>query len=377
MKFFLILLLFVPSILFAQGGIYTIEGIVSGADKPVKAYLIYNAGSVTTIDSTLIANNKFVFKGSLAEPMHANLIFDHKGSGLKSINPASADVLEFYLERGVLNVSTEDSIAKAILSGSKLNFDYRAFQGLLQPAILKFNQMMTEFYARPQEQQSSAAAQAEIREKYRAINAEQRQILAGYIKNNPDNLVSMDALKDYGGNEPDINEIEPLFNLLSPKIKQTMAARSYISIVSDLKVTAIGSIAPDFTQNDPNGKSVRLSSFRGKYVLLDFWASWCGPCRQENPNVVAVYNQYKDKNFTVLGVSLDRPDAKKAWLKAIGDDNLTWTQVSDLKFWKNAVAVQYRITAIPQNFLLDPQGKIIAKNLRGDDLRRKLAELIK
>ncbi len=141
------------------------------------------------------------------------------------------------------------------------------------------------------------------------------------------------------------------------------------------KITAIGSIAPEFTQADVNGIPVKLSSFRGKYVLIDFWASWCGPCRQENPNVVRAFNKYKNKNFTILGVSLDRPGAKDAWQAAIKSDGLVWTQVSDLKFWDNEAAALYAVRAIPQNYLIDPQGKIIGKNLRGEDLERKLAEL--
>ena len=143
------------------------------------------------------------------------------------------------------------------------------------------------------------------------------------------------------------------------------------------KKLGIGKVAPDFTQNDTLGNPVTLSSLRGKYVLVDFWASWCGPCRRENPNVVKAFQKFKDKGFHIIGVSLDQPNAKDKWIKAIHDDQLTWTQVSDLQFWKNAVAVEYGIQAIPQNYLLDPEGKIIAKNLSGDDLDKKLEEVMK
>jgi thiol-disulfide isomerase/thioredoxin len=121
---------------------------------------------------------------------------------------------------------------------------------------------------------------------------------------------------------------------------------------------------------------VRLSSFRGKYVLVDFWASWCGPCRQENPNVVKLYNKYKGKGFTILGVSLDKAGDKPAWLAAIKNDGLTWTQVSDLNGWSNLAARLYGVQSIPQNFLIDPQGKIVAKGLRGDDLDAALEKLL-
>ncbi len=139
----------------------------------------------------------------------------------------------------------------------------------------------------------------------------------------------------------------------------------------------VGKEAPDFSMPDVNGKEVKLSSFRGKYVLVDFWASWCGPCRSENPNLVNAYNQFKNKNFTVLGVSLDRPGQKDKWLKAINDDKLAWTNISDLQYWNSPVVALYGFDGIPFNVLVDPQGKVIGEGLRGSGLETKLAEVLK
>ena len=202
------------------------------------------------------------------------------------------------------------------------------------------------------------------------------KVYAGFLKRNANSPVALYALQQYAGWDIDPAKVEPLFKALPASQQQLPSAVTLKDRIEISKKTAVGSYAMDFTQNDTLGNPVSLSSFKGKYVLVDFWASWCGPCRAENPNVVKAFNQYKDKNFTVLGVSLDRPNAKDKWLKAIHDDNLTWTQVSDLKYWDNGVAKQYGIRAIPQNLLIDPQGKIIAKNLSGEDLNEKLGEVL-
>ncbi|MOA09274.1 Thiol-disulfide oxidoreductase ResA [compost metagenome] len=185
----------------------------------------------------------------------------------------------------------------------------------------------------------------------------------------------MIALREVAGSIIDIDIAEPLFNNLSAVNKNTKTGIDFAKRLSTARATAVGAIAPEFTQIDSLGNSIKLSDFKGKYVLIDFWASWCGPCRAENPNVVKVYEKFKDKNFTILGISLDQK--KGAWLKAINDDKLVWTQVSDLKSWENEVAKLYDIRSIPANLLLDKNGKIIAKNLRGEKLAEVLTQYIK
>ena len=214
------------------------------------------------------------------------------------------------------------------------------------------------------------------KEEIELMNTERKAVYEKFARANPSSALALYAVKQYAGWDIDPAKVEPLFDALAPDVQKSPSAIELKEKIESAKKTAIGKDALDFTQNDTLGIPVSLSSFRGKYILIDFWASWCGPCREENPNLVKAFQKYKGKNFYILGVSLDRPGQKERWMNAIHDDKLEWTHVSDLKFWQNEVAILYGIQAIPQNILIDPAGKIIARNLRGDELEQKLGEFI-
>jgi peroxiredoxin len=335
-----------------------------------------------------VVNGAFSFTGTIINPVNATIAVNYKGLPLEkfidgnykyadngSLISKTADDLDFFLEKGTITITSKDSIDKAQIAGSQLNVDNVKLQAQLKAINQKGEKLMAEPKAASPEQQKSAAFRTAMQARYKALQTEQKTTLKSFIAANPNSYLSLLALTSVSGPAPDVSEVEPLYNSLSQNIRDTEAGKMMKAQLEALKVTAIGSEAPDFIQNDVNGTPVKLSSFRGKYVLLDFWASWCGPCRQENPNVARNYARFKNKNFTVVGVSLDRPDGKSAWLAAIKSDGLDWTQLSDLKFWNNQAAALYSVTSIPQNYLIDPQGKIIAKNLRGEDLDAKLEQL--
>ncbi len=356
-----------------QGGPFTMSGKLNGVSAPAKAYLRYGAGPAMKMDSAQITNGSFTFKGTIDKPVQAVLLVDRLGTGFSNRRPvASAQV---YLEPGTITLTSPDSLDNAVFGGTPLNTDYQKLRTGLRASNQKMADMMREYRASSPQQRADKAFMAALEKRDDAIQDEQKQARASFISANPNSPVSLDALKAYGGYAPEYADLKPKFDGLSEAVRTSAEGQAYAKTLATLKATSVGEMAPEFTQADTAGKAVALHDFRGKYVLVDFWASWCGPCRQENPNVVNAYNQYKDKNFTVLGVSLDRPGAKDAWLNAIHKDNLTWTQVSDLKFWDNEVARQYGIRSIPQNFLIGPDGKIVAKNIRGEALSRKVAEL--
>ncbi|WP_234736084.1 TlpA disulfide reductase family protein [Tellurirhabdus bombi] len=367
-------LVLVPTLLWAQSGNYTIKGKLGTVNAPAKAYLRYMDGTTTKIDSASIQNGQFEFKGTVDGSARAMLLVDKRGTGMSNTRPVPA--MSLYLEPGAIVINSPDSLLHAVVSGTKLNADNEKLKMALKSSSERMDKLMQEYQTATPAQRQASGFDASIEKRYEEISAEQKKLRGDFIKNNPKSLVSLDALKAYGGSVPEYSEVNPLFEGLSSEIKESKAGKTYGAALATLQKTAIGAVAPDFTQADTAGRNVSLHDFKGKYVLVDFWASWCGPCRKENPNVVKNFHQFKGQNFTVLGVSLDRPNAKEAWMNAIHKDGLTWTQVSDLKFWQNDVAKLYGVQAIPQNFLVGPDGKIIAKNIRGEDLGKKLAELL-
>ncbi|PQA58301.1 TlpA disulfide reductase family protein [Siphonobacter curvatus] len=373
-KTLVIALMLAPALTWAQSGMYTVKGKMGTLNTPAKAYLRYMKGDKPQIDTAKITNGAFEFKGSLEAPQNAMIAIDARGLGMRRLN--NNHIIPLYLEPGTIMVQSPDSALNASVKGTPLNVANEKLKVALKSSNEQMAQMMKEYQAATPEQRKSKEFDEAMDARYEKIQGEQKTIYAKFIKENPKSVVSLDALRSYGGSVPEYGEVEPMYASLDESVKSTPAGKKYSETLAKLKTTAIGAMAPGFTQADTTGRLISLTDFKGKYVLLDFWASWCGPCRQENPNVVANYQKYKDKNFTVLGVSLDQPGAKEAWMKAIHKDNLTWTHVSDLQFWNNEAARLYGVQAIPQNFLLDPNGKIIAKNIRGKALGEKLAEIL-
>lgn len=306
----------------------------------------------------------FAKKVKLSEPGYYRLNFYNK------------QILNIILDRSNIEVNVDGNSQQgfAEINGSP---DIDLIQQVQQmqasansdPVVTKLNEEFTQA-AQRKDEKAMGAVQQKYMDHVKKYND---QIAALMVEKSPSlgviNLLQMNTL--------DKDQYYDTYVQIAQKLKKEWPtyskAKEFFDLVEKIKLTAVGQPAPEIALPNPDGKVVPLSSMKGKYVLVDFWAKWCGPCRQENPNVVRAYQKYKDKGFTVYGVSLDR--SREDWLQAIEQDNLTWTHVSDLKYWQSEAAKTYNITGIPFSLLLDPNGVIIAKNLRGAALHAKLEEI--
>jgi peroxiredoxin len=350
---------------------FIIAGKVASPTAATKAYLRYTVDERRVVDSAAVLKGAFVFKGTLAAPVAATLILSHKGTSLAK----SQDGTTVYLEQGTIKVTTPDSASKATITGTPLNASAAQLKAQLKPLRTEYDALLKQYMA-GRAAQMPAPELAQIEARADANEDAQRELQYAYVTAHPDDRFSLFVLPQAVGYAPEAKDYATRFAQLSPRLRAMPQGVRIADKIKQLERVAVGATAPDFTQATPDGKPLTLSSLRGKYVLIDFWASWCGPCRRENPNVVAAYNKFKDKGFTILGVSLDKDTGREAWLKAIEKDGLAWNQVSDLKYWQNAAAKDYGVQAIPQNFLIDPSGKIVATNLRGEKLQETLSQLL-
>lgn len=350
---------------------FTVTGKIKGAAPGSYIYLEANAQPTRKIDSAKVGtDNTFTLTSKVADGGEV-LVLNVGGGQKMALLVEGGETLNVVADGYRMDAKTGQT-GKATVTGSKNMEYYDKLLTLRTDMENRVSNWNKQVAAATEKKDNKRIAQ--IEQEYTAAEQDVVNKVKAMLPDMGTSLVSLFAL-NFINIDTDFATYDALAQRFEKENPNSPHAKALIGRVARIKGVMVGAQAPEISLSDTTGTPVPLSSLRGKYVLLDFWASWCGPCRMENPNVVRMYNKYKDKGFAIYSVSLDQ--SKANWTKAIRNDNLTWTHVSDLKYWQSAAAQQYGVQAIPATFLLDKDGKIIAKNLRGPALEQKLEEILK
>ncbi len=360
--------------MFAQTTFY-IRGQLGKLPAPAMVYLGYSVDGDVVYDSAYIENGFFKIMQYVPYPVNALLMVSRNGEPVNFFS--SKNIAHLYIEPGAnIWLTSDEDISNFEMTGSKTQEEYNVYLTHMAEINAKIDELTKESSNTMFSDVSTQglAAKRNYMERFRAAMEERKAKMKEFIQQYPEMYISIDILDEYAGAFIDYQSIEPLYKILSEKTKKTVRGKAFQKKLLDSKQAAVGTDAPDFTQKDPDGNKVVLSSFKGKFVLLNFWGSWNSASRIENQETKQIVKAYDNKKLVVINVGLEA--RREQWNKAISEDRLTGYNVSDIKFMKNEVAQLYKISAVPQNVLIDEAGKIIARNLKGNQLEEKLNSLI-
>jgi peroxiredoxin len=350
---------------------FTIKGKLGSLKAPAKVYIGYSVDGKRVFDSADVNNGTFEMIHYTNYPVCAILSVSKDGDP-KSFFDGN-NIARLYVEPGAtIWLTSNEDIINFESSGSKTQDDYKVYQGYMAPIEAKLNALTIE--GSSSTAKKDTAARRNYMERFRAAMNEKRKMMKEFVMTYRDMYISLDILEEYAGHFIDYNDVEPAYMALSDRTQQSTRGKWFLKKINEFKTTAVGTTAPDFTQKDSDGNKVSLSSFKGKNVLLVFWASWSPTSRADNQELKEMLKQFKGKNLTVIGIGLE--ERKDSWLEAIQQDGISWLQLSDFKYMKNEVAGLYDVTSVPQNVLIDPAGNIVSRNLKGNALKDKLTSVL-